>query len=59
MMLPDLIFLLEGHPFKLSHKHYIIKPGILWQDLVENYFLPGAPFLRAYYTLFDMECFPI
>lgn len=63
MRLPDLIFLLDGYPFKLSPKHYILKQGLLCKDLVrgfnENYFLLGAPFLRAYYTLFDMEYFRI
>lgn len=60
---PDLTFTLGGFKLPISPKHYILKTGNICEDLVNNFsqdfYRFGMPFMRAYYTLFDMENFRI
>lgn len=55
---PDLIFVIDKVTITIPPKFYITKNGNMCMDLVRwtpYIYKLGMPFLRAYYTLFDMD----
>jgi len=57
--LPDITFLLESHEFSVPYNFYIRKHDGKCESAITfgnfDYYVLGIPFMRAYYSIFDME----